>query len=73
MKVEPKMAHLLERAGFTLRRNNSMPSPPAVCEAWWRQSEDFIKQKRKTQARFGLGYINLSDSEDEEEGLHGGP
>jgi hypothetical protein len=28
MKAEPKVARLLEKAGFTLRRNNRIPPPP---------------------------------------------
>jgi hypothetical protein len=68
MKAEPKMARLLEKAGFTLRRNNRIPPPPAVCEAWWRQSEDLIKKRHKARPKFGLGYVDLGGSDDEEEG-----
>ncbi|KAM0875517.1 hypothetical protein ACQ4PT_036740 [Festuca glaucescens] len=68
MKAEPKVARLLEKAGFTLRRNNRIPPPPAVCEAWWRQSEDLIKKRHKARPKFGLGYIDLGGSDDEKEG-----
>ncbi|KAM0901363.1 hypothetical protein ACQ4PT_020050 [Festuca glaucescens] len=72
MKAEPKMARLMEKAGFTLQRNNRIPPPPAVCEEWWRQAEDLIKRKHKTRPKFGLGYINLEGSDEEEEGPAGG-
>jgi hypothetical protein len=68
MKAEPKMARLMEKAGFTLQRNNRIPPPPAVCEEWWRQAEDLIKRKHKARPKFGLGYINLEGSDEEEEG-----
>nr|XP_051211175.1 uncharacterized protein LOC127328628 [Lolium perenne] len=68
MKAEPKMARLMEKAGFTLQRNNRIPPPPAVCEEWWRQAEDLIKRKHKARPKFGLGYINLERSGEEEEG-----
>ncbi|KAM0891957.1 hypothetical protein ACQ4PT_026069 [Festuca glaucescens] len=68
MKAKPKMARLMEKAGFTLQRNNRIPPPPAVCEEWWRQAEDLIKRKHKARPKFGLGYINLEGSDEEEEG-----
>ena len=65
MKAEPKMVGLLEKAGITLGRNNRMPSPPAICEEWWRQAEYLIKQKGKAQPKFGLGYNNPDTPSDE--------
>ena len=65
MKAEPKMVRLLEKAGITLGRNNRMPPPPSICEEWWRQAEDLIKQKGKAQPKFGLGYINLDGPSNE--------
>ena len=65
MKAEPKMVRLLGKAGMTLGRNNRMPLPPSICEEWWRQAEDLIKQKGKAQPKFGLGYINLDSPSNE--------
>ena len=65
MKADPKMVRLLEKAGITHGQNNRMPSPPAICEEWWRQAEDLIKQKGKAQPKFGLGYNNPDAPGDE--------
>jgi hypothetical protein len=68
MKADPRMARLLEKAGFTLRQNDKIPPPHAVCEVWWRESEDLIKKRYKARPKFGLGHINLGGYDDEEEG-----
>lgn len=67
MKAEPRMARLLEKAGINLQRNNRLPPPPAVCEDWWAQAEEFVKRRCKEQPKYGLGYINVDEPDDEDE------
>lgn len=70
LKAEPKLVRLLENSGIKLQRNRRLPPPPAICEEWWEQAEEFIKRKCKDQPKYGLGYIpsEFSESEDEEDG-----
>jgi sugar phosphate isomerase/epimerase len=67
MKVEPRMARLLVKAGITLGLNNRMPPPPAVCEQWWRLVEALVKEKHKVQPKFGLGYHHIDTSNEGED------
>jgi hypothetical protein len=72
MKAEPRMVPLLEKAGITLRRNYRMPPPPAICEEWWSQAEDFVKGGHNVQPKFGLGYHDKGASDDEGENPNAG-
>jgi hypothetical protein len=67
MKAEPRMVRLLEKSGIKLQRNYRLPSPPAICEKWWDQAEKLAKKKKKTQPKYGLGYIRSESSESEDE------
>jgi hypothetical protein len=69
MRAEPRMARLIEKAGITLSPNNRMPSPPAICEQWWSQTEALVKAKHKVQPKFGLGYHHIETSNEGEDPL----
>jgi hypothetical protein len=65
IKAEPRMVHLLEKAGITLQWNYRMQPLPAICEEWWSQAEAFIKGGHNVQPMFGLSYHDKGASDDE--------
>lgn len=67
MKVEPIMVRLLYQSGIKLQ-NCRLPSPPAICEVWWNQTETLIKKRsKKSQLKYGCGYVLSESSEREDE------
>jgi hypothetical protein len=68
MKAEPRMVRLLEKEGIKLQRNSRLPSPPSICEKWWDQAEKLVNEgKKKTQPKYGLGYIRSESSGSEDD------
>jgi hypothetical protein len=47
IKVDPRLAHLLEKFGIKLQLNYMLPSPLTICEEWWDEAERLIKKKNK--------------------------
>jgi hypothetical protein len=75
IRADPRLVHLLEKIGIKLQRNYMLPSPPAICEEWWDETERLIRKKNKkgknkTQPKYDLCYAHGNSSTSEEDGVN---